>query len=272
MTYSHRILLLTTAIAALSVVNGAHGQSSDSSDKVEVPAIIRERIADVTPKSVPTVVLRRVRGVVESGGAKPSAERYFERLDNGLWGTTLVITVRGAIIRRALTLQGLVPLATVTEIAREYDASSVVPLGKSFFSYSVTRDLKANGTTNSTALSGDLAQLVAPSVGSKFSFEQSWDAQSVVTTSGLFGGTKTSTSSFTLMQTCTVEAERDATVLHGNFQGKYLPVNCEGKLSNGSTRTDQYAFLVSSAVYLLLSTATNGNVDKYTIADVEYLK
>ena len=183
-----------------------------------------------------------------------------------------MVTVRGAIIRRALTLQGLVPLATVTEIAREYDASSVVPLGKSFFSYSVTRDLKANGTTNSTALSGDLAQLVAPAVGSRFSFEQSWDAQSMVTTSGLFGGTKTSTSSFTLKQTCAVEEERDAAVLHRNFQGKYMPVNCEGKLSNGALRIDQYAFLVDSAVYLLLSSATNGNVDKYTIADVEYFK
>ncbi|MES2974713.1 MAG: hypothetical protein V4757_13945 [Pseudomonadota bacterium] len=272
MTNSHSKSFLAAMTLCLCLFETAHGQSPISTNVVEVPAGIRDRIAEILPKAEPANALRRIRGVVESGDAKPVAERYFERLDNGLWGTTLVITVRGAIIRRALTLQGMIPLATVTEIAREFDASSVVPLGKNFFSYSVTRDLKANGSTNITALSGELAQLVAPASGTKFSFEHAWEAQSVVTTSGLFGGTRVSNVSLGLKQACAVENERDASTLHANFRGKFLPVSCEGKLSNGSTRIDQYAFVVDGGMYILLSTTTDGRLEKYTISDVEYVK
>ncbi len=262
--------LCALGFVALGFMGNANAQSPVSSGSVELPAGIRDQIAKVTPKTAPSAPLRLIRGVVESGSAKPAAERHFERLENGLWGVTLVITVRGAIIRRSLTLQGLVPLATVTEIAREYDSTSLVPIGKIFLSYSVTKDLKANGSTNTTALSGDLEQMVVPAMGSKFSVEHSWDAQTSVTTSGLFGGTRTSNRSLSLKQTCTAKKEGDAASLHGQLRGKYLLVSCEGTLNNGSTRSEQYAFLPDSGLYVLLSTATDGHEDKYTITEVEY--
>ncbi len=260
------------ALMAFGFIGNSNGQAPSASAPVELSAGIRDQVAKVIPKTEPAAPLRLIRGVVESGGAKPAAERHFELLDSGLWGVTLVITVRGAIIRRSLTLQGLLPLATVSEIAREYDSASLVPIGKIFLSFSVTKDLKANGSTNTTALSGGLEQMVVPTMGSKFSFEQAWDAQTSVTTSGLFGGTRTSNLNLGLKQTCTAEKEGDAASLHGKLRGKYLLVNCEGALSNGSARSDQYAFLPDSGIYILLSTATDGRADKYTITDVEYAK
>ncbi len=257
---------------AFGFIGNADSQSPNINATVELSASIRDQLTKVIPKTEPNAPLRLIRGVIESGGAKPAAERHFERLDSGLWGVTLVVTVRGAVIRRTLTLQGLLPLASVSEIAREYDSASLVPIGKVFLSYSVTKDLKANGGTNTTALSGNLEQMVVPIVGSPFSFEHAWDAQTSVTTSGLFGGTRTSNLSLSLKQTCTTEKEGDAASLHGRLRGKYLLVNCEGTLSNGSTRSDQYAFLSDSAIYILLSTATDGRADKYTITDVEYAK
>lgn len=263
--------LCAFGFVALGVMGNTNAQAPGTSGSVELSTGIRDQIGKVIPKTAPSAPLRLIRGVVESGGAKPASERHFERLENGLWGVTLIITVRGAIIRRSLTLQGLVPLATVTEIAREYDYAASVPIGKIFLPYSVTKDLKASGSTNTTALSGDLEQMVVPATGSQFSFEHSWDAQTSVTTSGLFGGTRTSNLRLSLKQTCTTEKEGDAASLHGKLRGKYLLVSCEGALNNGSTRSDQYAFLPDSGLYVLLSTSTNGHVDKYTIVDVEYV-
>jgi len=271
-----RLLTIGMCFFALCWSSGALSQDAKSEKPtagvIELPDVVRDQISKLVPKTPPAAPLRTIRGVVESGSSKPRAERHFERIENGLWGVTLVITVRGAIVRRALTLQGLMQLATVTEIDREYDSAALIPVGKYFVSFSVVKGLRANGSTNTTAVSGDLETLVSPSEGSKFSFDQAWDAQSTTTTTGLFGGTRTSNLSLSLKQSCVVEKELDASSLHPKLRGKYLPVICEGPLSNGSTRTDQYAFLRDSNLYVLLSTGTDGRADKYTISDVEYAK
>lgn len=276
MPSSYRIARFSFLILASSLSGGVLGQDvtsgSSATGAIELPVAVRDQISKMVPKASPAAPLRIIRGVVESGPSKPRAERHFERLENGFWGVTLVITVRGAIIRRALTLQGLIQLATVTEIDREYDSAALIPVGKYFVSFSVVKGLKTSGSTNTTSVSGDLETLVSPNEGSKFSFDQAWDAQSTTTTTGLFGGTRTSNLSLSLKQNCVVEKQLDASSLHPKLRGKYLPVICEGPLSNGSTRTDHYAFLPDSNLYVLLSTGTDGRADKYIISDVEYAK
>lgn len=263
------LLLASASVAALAQTQEAQSPQQQS---VELTLAIRDEVSKVALKKAPTAVLRRIRGEIESGSSKPRAERYFERLDNGLWGVTLLIPVRGVIVRRMLTLQGIIDLATVSQIAREIDVPGLVPIGKIFLSYSVTKDLRANGTTNSTALSGDLATLVSPSLGAKFSFEHAWDAQSIVTTTGLFGGTRTSNTSLTLKQSCVSQKEGDATELHPKLKGRYLQVECEGEFLNGANVSRRYAYLTDSGLYVLLSSTIGGNKDTYTITDVEYAR
>jgi hypothetical protein len=273
MSYASRIRLIARwSAGVLLTVNVAslYAQAPAAPANVELLAPIRETVSAVTPKAMPAAPLRLIRGHVASGGARPPADRYYERLDNGLWGVTLVITVRGAVIRRQLTLQGMLPLATVSEIDRDYDVNSFVPFGPSIVAFGVTKNLKANGSTNTTSLSGDLERLVAPAQGTAFSFEHAWEAN--VTTPGVFGGTRSTSLSLGLQQKCVAEKEGEANTLHEKLRGKFLLVRCEGKLNNGSARSDEFAYLPESGVYVLLGSSTNGNTDRYTIADVEYVK
>lgn len=169
-------------------------------------------------------------------------------------------------------LQGLVPLATVTEVAVELDTTSVVPIGKVFLPFGIKSSIKSGGNTSVNQLSGELEKMTAPTPGVKFPVDYAWDANVVSTTSGLFGGTKASSFSFSVKQICTADKESEASTLHARLQGKYRKVTCDGTLSNGATRSEEYAFLVDSDLYLLLSTTTNGRTDRYTIAEVEYAK
>ena len=264
--------LLAGLLSAILSVAIAQTSEPPTSQSVELAPAIRDEVMKVVSKSEPPALLRVVRGEIESGSTKPKAERYFERLENGLWGVTLLIPVRGVIVRRMLTLNGIIDLATATQIAREIDVPSLVPVGKYFLSFSITKDLKTSGITNTTALSGDLGTLVSPTAGAKFSFEHAWDAQATTTTTGLFGGTRTSNISIALKQICTVEKEAEATELHSKLKGKYLLVACNGEFQNGKSVSKQFAFVRDSGLYLLLSSTIDGNKDTYTITDVEYAK
>ncbi len=233
---------------------------------------IQAQVSALAPKTVPTALLRSVKGVVESGSSTSQAVRYFERLDNGLWSSTLELGTKKGIVRKSLMLQGIVPLATVTEIAVELDTTSVVPIGKVFLPFGIKSSVKSGGSTSVNQLSGELEKMMAPAAGVKFPLDYGWDGRVVSTTSGLFGGTKASSLSLSVKQVCTADNELEASTLNPRLLGKYRKVTCDGALSSGATRSEEYAYLVDSDLYVLLSSTINGRTDRYTIAEVEYAR
>jgi hypothetical protein len=244
---------------------GQQGLAQEATTTVEVPAAIREQVGKAVSNTSPPALLRRLVGNVQSGSSNTPVERFFERLDSGLWGVTTAYLVRGALVRNTLTLQGLVELNAVATVDRDFNIDSIIPIGKLFVSYGVNKNLKANGAIAITSLSGDLEVLSSPAAGTKFSYARTATGQNTVTTTGVFGGTRTNTLNITAKADCSAGPEAEASNLHAQLRGKYLPVKCEGEL-NGSARIDEYAYLIDSRLYVVLS---SGN-EKFSIDKVEY--
>lgn len=238
---------------------------ADEATTVDLPAAIREQLTQVVSAQPPQSLLRHVSGNLQSGSGTARVERYFERLDSGLWGISTAILVRGALIRNTLTLQGLVELTATTTIDRDFKADSIIPIGKLFVPYGINKNIKANGVITIASLSGDLNSLSAPVAGGKFSYIRTAIGQNTITTTGVFGGTRTHTLNVTAKANCSAGPEADASTLHAQLRGKYLPVKCEGE-TNGSTRSEEYAYLIDSKLYVLLSSGS----DKFSIDTVEY--
>lgn len=258
-----KTVLIVLVVAHFIFAQQAFAQ--ETATAVEVPAAIREQVGKVASKISPSVRLRRVSGNVQSGSSNTPVERFFERLDSGLWGVTTAYLVRGALVRSTLTLQGLVELTAVATVDRDFNIDSIIPIGKLFVPYGTNKNLKASGAIAITSLSGDLAVLSAPTAGSKFSYVRTATGQNTVATTGLFGGTRTHTLNISAKADCSAGPETEASMLHTQLRGKYLPVKCEGEL-NGSARIDEYAYLLDSGLYVALS---SGN-EKFSIEKVEY--
>ncbi len=214
--------------------------------------------------------LKVLRGSIDGGPSDARWERHFQRLENGLWGLTVVSSGRVTSIRRWITLEGIVSLAGVGEIATQYDNTMLLPIGRSFVPFTTAKEVRAGGSQNTTALSGNLEGLIRPTLGAKTSYEQTYDSVSLITTTGLFGSSKTISKTYILRQTCTTENEEPASSLHPKLRGSYLLVSCDGGLDNGSTRSERFAYLRDSKLFVLLQTSTNGNGEKYKISEVEY--
>lgn len=254
------------AIAGLMVLFSPNARAEGSAATVEIPPEIRQQIDKVIPRQAPVTVLRRLSGKIDSGGTHTAVERVFERADSGLWGVTTAMIVRGALVRSVLSLQGIVELSATAAVDRDFKLDSVLPVGKTFVPYGVSRNVKANASMAVTSLSGDLEALTAPTAGGKFHYARSSAGQNTVTTTGLFGGTKTMPISVTAKAHCSAGSEADASAVHPALRGRYLPVTCDVEF-NGSSRTEEYAYLVDSALYVLL--AAGG--EKYTVERVEYM-
>jgi hypothetical protein len=238
---------------------------ADEATTVDLPAAIREQLSKVVSAQPPQSPLRHISGNLQGGSGTARVERYFERLDSGLWGISTAILVRGALIRNTLTLQGLVELTATTTIDRDFKADVVIPVGKLFLPYGINKNIKANAVITIASLAGDLDSVSAPAAGGKFSYMRTATGQNTITTTGVFGGTRTHTLNVTAKADCSAGPEADASSLHAQLRGKYLPVKCEGDI-NGSTRIEEYAYLIDSKLYLLLSSGS----DKFSIDGVEY--
>jgi hypothetical protein len=253
------------ALLVANLLFGGKALAEGVTTTVEVPAAIRAQLDKLVSAQSPSPVLRRISGSVQTGSGSSPVERFFERLDSGLWGVTTAIMVRGALVRNALTLHGLVELTATSTIDRDFKIDAIIPIGKLFVPYGQNKNLKANGVIAITSLGGDLDALSAPAAGGKFSYSRSAIGQNTVTTTGMFGGTRTHKLEVEFKADCSAGPEADASSLNSQLRGKYLPVKCEGK-TNGSARADEFIYLVDSKLYVLLS---SGN-DKFNIEKVEY--
>lgn len=193
-----------------------------------------------------------------------AVERELTLLASGLAGivekTALGSTnTQGQGVSRSLSLCGLVTLLAEGRIQMETATSTVLPAGPLFVPFGFQSSAQANDRTRLTALTSSAARLCSPRAGSQFSYTTA--AEVVMKTSGLI------TSTQTLIQTvaakCQVaRAPEPANKIHPDLQGDQLPVACDVENADGSTTRNEYAYLVDSALYVLLrSVNPMGSVD-----------
>lgn len=88
----------------------ATAQSTPGSG-VEISKSVGEIAMKAAPTGEPPAQLKLLRGTIDGGSSDARWERHFQRLENGLWGVTVVSSGRVTSIRRWITLQGIVTTA-----------------------------------------------------------------------------------------------------------------------------------------------------------------
>ena len=244
------------------------GQSATAAGSLELPIDIRRQLASLPHGENPAAPLAVLKFDLVTGRSTRSSQSRYERLDSGLLGVSTLLGGKGAILSRVLTLKGMVELASTTESTIEIELSNTVAVGKMFFPYSIHRTLRTSSVRNTTVLSGDLAALIQPQAGTRFSYAHSWENE--YSSSAAFSSKKVVTNTFNV--TCGVANPADVSTLHQQLRGKYLRVVCEGTNREGETFTNEFAYLLDSQIYLRLAASNKLGQTKYTLTGVEYVR
>jgi len=203
-----------------------------------------------------------------TGESTRSSQARYERLDSGLEVVSTLLGGKGAILSRVLTLKGMIELASTTESTIEINLNNALAIGNKTLPYSIHRTLRTSSVRNTTALSGDLAALMQPQPGGRFSYVHSFEDE--YSSSAALGARRVATSTFNV--SCDVANPAGASTLHHQLRGKYLHIVCEGTNREGGTFTNQFAFLLDSQIYLRLAASNRRGETKYTLTGVEYAR
>ena len=117
---------------------------------IELPADVKERLSKLPLTEVPAAPLKALRFKVN--GSSLPLEIAFKRLDNGLWA---IAWVGGAVNQQMITLHGMFNLAGTIDIKMKLSSGIRIH----------------HSVRKTNALSGDLATLVAPPPGARFTIE-----------------------------------------------------------------------------------------------------
>ena len=233
--------------------------------RVELPSAVREELSKLPKRDAVRMQLRSLKIDIDTGSETAKAERIFYPLENGLTGIMEVLPSRNSQAQ-SLSLHGLIDLVWMMEMVTSSESVVPIPIGKVFVPFGINRSTKTSVLRKTSSLSGDLKSLNSPSPEMRFSYQQNIDAE--LTSKGLLSLSTNFRSETTV--TCNVQGAVDAKTLHPKFQGAYLPVSCEGKDPKGPLIVREFAYLVDSQVYLLLSLSGGDQKEKYKITDVEY--
>jgi hypothetical protein len=214
---------------------------------IELPVIVKEGLAKL-PLTEGLVAPLKVLRFKVSGGPLP-LEIAFKRLDNGLWA---IAWAGGAVNQQMITLHGMFNLAGTIDIKMKLSGGIRIH-------HSVR---KAN------ALSGDLATLVAPTAGSRFTIEHNYDVESTSPGIVFSSSDNVKNSRIEMKSVCATDKAIEATKLHPDLKGLYIPVTCEYQSNVATPPVSQWAYLIDSRMYVRLSSGK----ETYTITDVEYVQ
>lgn len=240
-------------------------QGTPPTQAVELSPNVREELSKLPKRDASAAQIKLLKIDIDSGSEITKAERHFELLDNRLVGITETLPTRNSQAR-SLTLQGIIDLVWTMEVLTSGETVIPLPGGKAFLPFGVSRTIKTSLVRTTSLLSGDLPILVTPAPETPFSYEHTIDNE--LSRKGLLS----LTSSFRIETkvTCRVKAAAEATLIHPKLLGTYLPVTCDGKDPEGPPFSRDFAYLVDSQLYILLSLTSRGRRETYKITDVEY--
>lgn len=267
---------LVAIVGMLVIVGDVGAQSSSPANtqsvgpNIQLPSEVLERLKPITmPKA--SSVLRGLKVDLVADSTIRPAIFYFEPEENGLWAVALIVPFpKRANVMRSITLQGLIRLTLTLDLIGEFDVPLLIP-GKAFIPFAGLPLFRSTVTTSSvrktTSLSGDLTRLTAPTPGVSFTYVNAFEVQT--TGKGMFT-TSTSAKVEVTGECVTATESKEATMLHPKLKGSFLAVSCEERRGQ-TTERQEYAYLVESALYVLLSAAdAQGKKTSYNITDVEY--
>ncbi len=250
-------------LAAFLLSSGASAQSG-APPAAELNPQLRAEF-EALPKVNPTAPLRLIKFNTIAGSNTIRGERRYQEVESGLWGVIWLVPGKDgkAVLRQMLTFQGLIELASVTDMSVDYETTIALPVAKLFVPFGVSNAFKINALRNTTRLSGDFGAIKAAAPNSKFSYSHAYAVDLKMA-----GMSRNSTHELKLE--CTVGALESASKLHPDFRGSSLPVACAGAMSEGKIALD-FAYLVDSLVYVpTASVFPNGSKETYSITEVHY--
>lgn len=253
------------AIAFSAMCGGAFAQGASSTQIVELSSNVRDELSKLPKRDVSTAQLKTLKIDIDAGSGITKAEKSFEFLGNGLVGVTEVLPAQNSQAR-SLTLQGIVELVWTMEVLTSGETVIPLPGAKAFLPFGVSRTIRTSVVRKTNTLSGELPALVVPTPQIPFSFEQTTDTE--LSRKGLLSLTSNFRNETKI--SCTVQAAADAKAIHPKLMGQYLPVTCEGKDPKGPPFVREFAYVIDSHLYILLSTTGRDRRETHKITDVEY--
>ncbi len=259
-------LLLCAIVGAISTIALAADDEA-----LTVDASVRNAVGPVG-SSPPRSPLKRAQFKLELP-LRPNApyteiDSLYEPLGNGLWGVMSTLKrPNGSGAQQLVTVCGMFEALAATSTSLSTTLTGIMPIGKLFVPFGMKKSFAADSLARITKLDVDPLALCQPAAGSSFDY-----AVQIETQYALSPGTTASSkmNAVTLKGRCEASQRMPATGLHGGLRGDYIEVTCSGSNDAGKPLSRKFAYLVDSALYLLLETKSDANFYKYTVLNVEY--
>ena len=256
-------LALVAIIAAVLAPSSAWGDPTD----VQVDQRVRDAVSTVRVQ-VPEAPLKATQVAISftgpTGNLLRSAESRYQWLGNGLWG--VLSTIRqsnGTEAQQRVTLCGMLDVLATTSGNASTSQTFVVPIGKAFVPFGMTTTFVADSASRISEIAVDAQAMCYPAPGSSFEFktrtEMQVNARAVHRSLSVVSNGR-----------CQTSQPKPARELHPELRGDYLPVACEISTDDGKTVTRRFAYLVSSAYYVLLETKLDTGPVRYEVQTIEY--
>lgn len=165
----------------------------------------------------------------------------------------------------ALSLCGLVTLLDESAGDTESPTTAAIPAGGVLVPFGFSSKSQSARRVRITGFSTGETNLCKPTAGSTFMFQYNWEEQrkyeaSLISTNRLY--------TIAESVTCTVgSTAQPASALNASLVGDYLPVSCVHSEPSKPERKSEFAYLVSSGMYLPLFDQVNeyqANTTRYT--------
>ena len=259
------LLLLCTVAGAISTIALA-----GDDEPLAVDASIRNAVGQVEA-SLPKSPLKRAQFKMELP-LRPNApnteiDSLYEPLGNGLWG--VMSTLRrpnGTGAQQLVTVCGMFDALAATSTNLSTNLTGIMPIGKIFVPFGMKKSFAADSLARITKFDVDPVALCQPVAGSSFDYAVQTEVQYTVSP-GPTASPKTTV--VTLKGQCEASQRMPAIGLLGGLRGDYIEVTCSGSNDAGRPLSRKFAYLVDSALYLLLETKSDANSFKYTLLNVD---
>lgn len=170
-------------------------------------------------------------------------------------------------ISQSITLCGLIDIVSQSSSNFEKRLTSIFPLGKIFIQFGIKTNEDFAAASRIVAFETNAANLCTPTIGSEFSYRI--EMENSLKTTSFLGGTKKSRSTFEYI--CRAgKVMQSASQLLTSLTGDSLSVTCETTPSQSNKVKFEYAYLIDSGLFLIVSQETGSVTMKMNYSDAEY--